>query len=93
MEPGGCFQMQAATLSEFQESEKPGPDLFCATSAGYICYTKPMNIDMTDSFWQGDTIRLRATEASDWEVFFAWNQDDEMARTLYFIPFPQSQRR
>lgn len=35
-------------------------------------------------------MRLRAVEPSDWEVFFAWNQDDDMARRLYAVPFPQS---
>jgi RimJ/RimL family protein N-acetyltransferase len=40
--------------------------------------------------WQGKLVRLRAFEASDWEVYFAWDQDDEQARRLYTIPFPQS---
>lgn len=43
-----------------------------------------------DSIWQGKRVRLRAVEPSDWEVFFAWNQDDDQARRLYFIPFPLS---
>jgi len=43
-----------------------------------------------DSVWQGERVRLRAVEPSDWEVFFAWNQDDDQARRLYFIPFPLS---
>jgi RimJ/RimL family protein N-acetyltransferase len=43
------------------------------------------------SFWQGEKVRLRAIEPSDWETYFAWNQDDEQARALNFIPFPQSQ--
>jgi RimJ/RimL family protein N-acetyltransferase len=43
------------------------------------------------SIWQGEKVRLRAIEPSDWETYFSWNQDDEMTRALYFIPFPQSQ--
>lgn len=43
------------------------------------------------SFWQGKTIRLRAIEPSDWETYFAWDQDEEQSRALYFIPFPLSQ--
>ncbi len=35
-------------------------------------------------------MRLRAIEPSDWEVYFAWNQDDEQARGVSNIPFPQS---
>lgn len=50
-----------------------------------------MNIDTSLSIWQGQRVRLRATEPGDWETFFAWNQDDEQSRTLYWIPFPQSQ--
>ncbi len=42
------------------------------------------------SVWQGKLVRLRAFAASDWEVYFAWDQDDEQARRLYTIPFPQS---
>ena len=49
-----------------------------------------MNTDLSSSFWQGQKIRLRAIEPSDWETYFAWNCDDEQARALYFIPFPQS---
>jgi RimJ/RimL family protein N-acetyltransferase len=43
------------------------------------------------SIWQGKTIRLRAIEPSDWETYFALDQDTEQARALYFVPFPQSQ--
>ena len=50
-----------------------------------------MNTLSSNSFWQGQKIRLRAIEPSDWETYFAWNRDDEQARSLYFIPFPQSQ--
>lgn len=45
---------------------------------------------MKTSIWQGERVRLRAVEPSDWEVFFRWNQDDDQARRLYFIPFPLS---
>jgi len=48
------------------------------------------NISFT-SLWQGKNVRLRAMEPSDWEIYFAWNQDDEMARRTYYIPLPQSQ--
>jgi RimJ/RimL family protein N-acetyltransferase len=30
-------------------------------------------------------------EPGDWEAYHAWNMDDEQARRLYFVPFPQSQ--
>ena len=50
-----------------------------------------MDIDLSDSYWVGASIRLRAIEPADWETYFAWNQDDDMARRLYAIPFPQSQ--
>lgn len=46
---------------------------------------------MSTCFWEGHAIRLRAIEAPDWEVFHEWNQDDDMARRLYAVPFPQSQ--
>jgi RimJ/RimL family protein N-acetyltransferase len=42
------------------------------------------------SVWQGQLVRLRAFTAADWEVYYAWDQDDEQARRLYAIPFPQS---
>ena len=35
-------------------------------------------------------MRLRAIEPSDWAVYFAWDQDDEQARGVSSIPFPQS---
>jgi RimJ/RimL family protein N-acetyltransferase len=50
-----------------------------------------LNIDTSTSVWQGQRVRLRAIEPADWETYFAWNQDDEQSRRLYFIPFPQSQ--
>jgi RimJ/RimL family protein N-acetyltransferase len=58
------------------------------------CYTRVMET-MNDlpptSIWQGKTIRLRAIEPSDWETYFALDQDEEQARGLYFVPFPPSQ--
>jgi RimJ/RimL family protein N-acetyltransferase len=41
--------------------------------------------------WRGRRVRLRAIEPADWAVYFAWNQDDDQARSLYNIPFPQSE--
>jgi RimJ/RimL family protein N-acetyltransferase len=35
-------------------------------------------------------VRLRAIEPEDWAFSFAWNQDDEQARRISAIPFPQS---
>jgi RimJ/RimL family protein N-acetyltransferase len=42
------------------------------------------------SVWKGERVRLRAIEPSDWTAYFAWNQDDDQARNLYEVPFPQS---
>lgn len=36
-------------------------------------------------------MRLRAIEPSDWAVYFAWNQDDDQARGVSHVPFPQSE--
>lgn len=41
------------------------------------------------SVWRSASIRLRAVEPEDWPLFARWNQDDESARRLYTIPFPQ----
>jgi RimJ/RimL family protein N-acetyltransferase len=41
--------------------------------------------------WRGRRVRLRAIEPADWAVYFAWNQDDDQARSLYNVPFPQSE--
>jgi RimJ/RimL family protein N-acetyltransferase len=48
---------------------------------------------MTPNIWQGNRVRLRAIEPSDWETFDSWNQDTEMERRAYWIPFPQSKER
>jgi len=50
-----------------------------------------MRDEITASIWQTERVRLRAIEPGDWEVFFRWNQDDEMARALDRVWFPQSQ--
>jgi RimJ/RimL family protein N-acetyltransferase len=42
------------------------------------------------SIWEGAKVRLRAVEAADWERFFAWDHDSEMARRAYSIPFPRT---
>ncbi len=46
---------------------------------------------MGRGIWQGKRVRLRAIEPADWPVYFAWNQDDEQARSFAAIPFPQSE--
>lgn len=45
---------------------------------------------MSTSVWQGSRVRLRAVEPSDWEVFYEWNQDDDMTRRLDVVWLPQS---
>ena len=40
--------------------------------------------------FEGRLVRLRGVEPEDWETLFAWNQDTESERSLYFIPFPTS---
>ncbi len=50
-----------------------------------------MNSNKNMSIWQGKCVRLRAIEPADWEIYFAWNFDDEMTSALYSVPFPQSQ--
>ena len=45
---------------------------------------------MSDYFWQTNRIRLRQTEAEDWEVYFHWNMDSQVARDVNELPFPQS---
>jgi len=43
------------------------------------------------NIWQGKLVCLRALEPEDWRAFFDWDQDTEMARSTYWIPFPGSQ--
>lgn len=45
---------------------------------------------MSTSVWQGSRVRLRAIEPADWEVFYEWNQDDDMTRRLDVVWLPQS---
>jgi RimJ/RimL family protein N-acetyltransferase len=40
--------------------------------------------------WQGRRVRLRAIEPEDGAVYFAWNRDDDQARGLWHVTFPQS---
>jgi RimJ/RimL family protein N-acetyltransferase len=40
--------------------------------------------------WNGELVRLRAIEPSDWETYFAWNEDVDQARALAAVPLPQS---
>jgi len=47
-------------------------------------------MDTSASIWQGTRVRLRAIEPTDWDVYFAWNQDDEQTRSVSSVPFPQS---
>jgi RimJ/RimL family protein N-acetyltransferase len=49
-----------------------------------------MSSDPEPSIWCGRLVRLRAFEADDWEDYYAWNSDDEQARNLQHIPFPQT---
>lgn len=39
--------------------------------------------------WQGERVRLRAVEPADWEAHFVWDQDSDMTRGLYHVPFPR----
>ncbi len=50
-----------------------------------------MDVNENSSYWTNGVIGLRALEPSDWEAYFAWNQDDDMSRSMYVVPFPQSQ--
>ena len=43
------------------------------------------------SIWQGKLVRLRAVEPGDWQAFFDWDQDTDVARWSYWIPFPRPQ--
>ena len=42
------------------------------------------------NIFQGQRIRLRGIESSDWEHFHTWNKDTESARQSYLIPPPVS---
>ena len=45
------------------------------------------------NIWEGQLVRLRALEPEDWKAFFDWDQDTDMARTTYWVPFPGSQEQ
>jgi RimJ/RimL family protein N-acetyltransferase len=49
-----------------------------------------MDAAAIQTIWQTERIRLRAIEPGDWEVFFRWNQDEDMTRALDWVWFPQS---
>ena len=42
------------------------------------------------NYWQTELIRLRGIEPEDGDVFWRWNQDSEMARSLEFVWPPVS---
>jgi RimJ/RimL family protein N-acetyltransferase len=45
---------------------------------------------MSYNIWQGDKVRLRAMESQDWAIFHKSDDDTEVARLCYEIPFPRS---
>lgn len=45
---------------------------------------------MDNNLFEGERVRLRAIRASDWEAFHAMDQDTELARHGWQIPFPRS---
>jgi len=45
---------------------------------------------MNQYYWQGQKVRLRGIEPEDWQYYILWDQDTEAARSLYFVPPPQS---
>jgi RimJ/RimL family protein N-acetyltransferase len=47
-------------------------------------------MDHLESIWKGKRVRLRAFSASDWQAYSAWNEDDEQARGLEYVPLPRS---
>ena len=40
--------------------------------------------------FEGQRVRLRAVEPSDWQTHYQWNFDSETARATYEVPFPAS---
>lgn len=48
---------------------------------------------VSNNFWQGELVRLRAVELADWQHFFAWNQDTYFEQTADSIHFPQSEEK
>ncbi len=49
-----------------------------------------MGDDGEGSIWQGADVRLRAVEPGDWEVFHAWDFDDEGTRASDRLGFPRA---
>lgn len=45
---------------------------------------------MTHTDWHGQLVTLRDVEPEDWEAFYAFDQDTELARLGYQVPFPGS---
>lgn len=45
---------------------------------------------MSNNYWEGSKVRLRALEPGDADTFFEWNLDSEVSRNLYQVHFPQS---
>jgi RimJ/RimL family protein N-acetyltransferase len=52
--------------------------------------TADAGVSTLRSSWQGPRVRLRAFLVEDWETYHTWNEDDEQARSLDQIHFPQS---
>jgi RimJ/RimL family protein N-acetyltransferase len=46
---------------------------------------------MSNDFWLGQRVRLRALEPTDADTFIAWNRDSQRARRLDFLWPPQSE--
>ncbi len=46
---------------------------------------------MSNFFWQGNLVKLRAIEPSDWEHHFIWDKDSEMLRLVDRLYAPRSQ--
>lgn len=46
---------------------------------------------MDHNLWLGQKVHLRAVEPDDWGYFFHQNEDTDIARDAYWIPFPRSQ--
>lgn len=42
-----------------------------------------------NTLWVGAKVRLRAVVPEDWQFFQAWDEDTEVARLCYEIPFPR----
>ena len=46
---------------------------------------------MSNFFWQGNLVKLRGIELSDWEHHFIWDKDSEMLRQVDRLYAPRSQ--